>query len=761
MSTNIGTISGLIELKDEFSGQLDLASVALGKFTKENQESLKAVAGAAGLVTAAFAAVAASTVALGNRGADVNDLRGTIEQFAGSAKAADESMAGLRRGTLNTVDDFTLAKQAAHLLSAGVKLTADDFETLGGAAFVLQNRGLGPTNEQLKLVSDALVTGRTRALAMAVGVVEAKDAEQSYADSLGVSKEMLSERGKVEAHRIEVMRILKTAVKEAGDQERDFGEQLEAASAFVTNMIDKLASSIASSKVFAAGFEAVGKAVTAAFGTDQEQQIAQITATIERGAIFTVNFGLAAVEMARVVNVAWSAVKTVVLGAETIILGTAEAIASILVEISRAGEAVKILPEGTTAQLEDTRVVLQAMTEDLAAQTAEAAKGVIGQSEFDRTLDELGGTLFTIKDAMSAASLATAENSAATTVAEENARKLAATEKELSEAVNQRMIDQSKMADLIEKTQAEIDTIYKEHIALRLEMSGTSYDVEKARIEADFQAQVAKLDKLNPLYKQHYDALRTSADLALQSLGNNWDQVRDKSLEALRQQAQAARETYNMMQTSGLTFTREVLEDQRKKVEALEAAARGMGEGYTEAFEKAAIAAKAVADETERLRKEAEKAKAANLAMGGSFEITRANFEASARGLGADVGLVEALLKKGYSFQQAILWSKHPDWPPPENPGPRVPGFARGGFVARGGLAVVGEEGPEAVRLPLGSTVFPTEMTSAMMNEARGAGPAGSLVLNFHVNGTAEETARKIKKTIMEELKRYRQFGAS
>jgi hypothetical protein len=228
----------------------------------------------------------------------------------------------------------------------------------------------------------------------------------------------------------------------------------------------------------------------------------------------------------------------------------------------------------------------------------------------------------------------------------------------------------------------------------------------------------------------------------------------------LNQQAAAARETYNKMMTSSLGFTREALDAQLMKVRQLEDAARGMGNAYTEAFNEAAIAARAVADETERLRKEAEKAKAINFAMGGSFEITRANFAASARGLGADVGLVEALLKKGYSFQQALLWSKHPDWPPPENPGPRVPGFKRGGVAGRSGFAMVGEEGPEMVRLPLGSQVFSNTDTRSMLSSSeRSAGNGAPINVVFHVNGTAEDVARKIKQVIMNDLKKVRQFG--
>lgn len=736
MSVNLGAISGVIELKDDFTGPLGLAKAALSNFRKENQESLQAVAGAAGIAAAAITTIATATVALGNRGADVNDLRGTLEQFAGGARAANEAMEALRGGTLRTVDDFTLAKEASHLLSAGVKLNTEDFKTLGEAAFVLQNRGLGSTSEMLKLVGDAMITGRTKALAMAVGVVEVKDAEEAYAKSLGVTKDQLSESGKVEAKRIEIMRIMREAVKGAGEQQRDFGEQLEAAQTFVTNWIDKLGSAVAESKVFSAGMQAIGDAVSAAFGGNQEESINQVVSALEDGATFAVNFGLAAVETARVVHTAWAVIETTVLGVVTGFAKAAEGIAKL---------------SGASA---DTQLQLKAMADSLAAQTEEAARGVTQTSEFDKTLDHLGGILYSVKDAMLAAKDATVENDEATTILENNAKMLAKTQAELDRS----MIDSAAVTKELTKAQDELSAMYAANAAELIKQTGTSHDYQRAQIEATFKLEVSKLDETKPLYKEKYAALEEAARLALNAVGSGWDSVKDRSLEALRQQAIAARETYNQMQTSGLHFSREVLEDQRKKVEELEMAARGMGEAYTEAFNQAAVAAKAVADETERLRKEAEKAKAANLAMGGTFEITRANFEASARGLGADVGLVEALLKKGYSFQQAILWSKHPDWPPPENPGPRVPGFARGGVALRGGLAMVGEEGPELVNLPTGARVIPNDQLPRGIRESSSSG-SPRMEFTFHVNGTAEETARKIKRQIMDELRRHRQFG--
>lgn len=63
-----------------------------------------------------------------------------------------------------------------------------------------------------------------------------------------------------------------------------------------------------------------------------------------------------------------------------------------------------------------------------------------------------------------------------------------------------------------------------------------------------------------------------------------------------------------------------------------------------------------------------------------------------------------------------------------------VKGFARGTSYAPGGVALVGEQGPELINLPRGSQVFPTPQTNQMLN---GIGQGGVNVSGeFRVQGT-------------------------
>lgn len=752
MAVNLAPIQGVIELKDDFTGALGLAEAALKNFSKENQESLKAVAGATGLVTAAIGATTAAVIALGNRGSDINDLRATIEQFAGGSKNATDAMNALRAGTMGTVDNFTLASNAAHVLSAGVKLTAADFNTLGSAASVMADRGLGSVENQLQLVSDALVSGRTKALSMALGVIDAGDAEQKYADKLGVTTDQLSERGKAEAHRIEVMRILNDAVKQAGERERDFGEQLKAAGVFFQNTLDAIASGIAKSPVLAAGMKEVGSAFSSAFGGDNRTLVEGVVHAIERGAIIAVDFGLAAVEIARVFNVAWSAIKVTVLGVETVLLGAVTAIAFGIEKISAAGEALHIVPEGTTDAIRDVREQLQGVTVDLAAQTAEASKGLIGASEFDKTLDALGGTLFRVKDAMENASKATAENAEADTISAANAQKLKATQDEL----NNSMIDRQKVVTALTKSSQELDAIWQDYFATVAKMSGTSADAMKADIESTFNKQVDALNDMDPLFKEKYEALRATVDEKLKQIGSSWSTLRDKSIESQRQAADEALKDYNRMLYGGLTFSREVLDAQLQKWRDLDAAARGYGNEVV-AAQKAAEAA-AAAHNAELAKQEAslKAIKEANRAAGGSSQFTRANLTDNLLApWGITLAQVTPWLSHNYSLEDAISFFKRFGAYTngfPEGPGPRMTGFKEGGLVD----IKVGEAGPEVVRVPLGSIVFPNDDS-----RTRSGGPQQIVNLTMHVNGTGIDIARAVQKVLSDRLKSTRQFGTS
>lgn len=410
---DIGTLTGSIAIEDQLSGALNTATAQVMKFVEGFDGALGAVAIGAGAVVTAMAAVTGAVAALGSRGADVNDLRETIEEFAGSVEAAEGVIQGLREGTRNTVGDFELMQSAARGLQAGVKLSTEQFEDLGEAAFVMANRGLGTVEQNLDTLIQSMITGRTRSLEMKLGIIGAKDATEDYATSIGKTKAELSETEVLEAKRHAVMGIVSKVTQSASGIQDDFNDRLAQSSVRIRNFIDSLASAVDNSPVVASAMDGIGQAIIQAFGGNSQNAVDTIMAGINRFAVLVVDAGIATVEAVRVMNTGWSLVKTVVLGVTTVFVG-------LLDGVVRIGAGVDILvakmkpwdqeAQNNAARARTLIAEWDGMTASMAAQTAEAAKGVRGASEFDKKLDEIGGTLFTVRDRTVAAMKATGEH---------------------------------------------------------------------------------------------------------------------------------------------------------------------------------------------------------------------------------------------------------------------------------------------------------------------------------------------------------------
>lgn len=279
---DIGTLTGQLEIEDNLSSVLDSASNTVRKFADGFDSLTDVVVRGGAAIVGTFAAITAGIIALGNRGSDVNDVAATFENFSGSVEAAGQTLERMRAGTLGTVSDFDLMKSASKLLAADVKLTSSQFGTLTQAAFVLQNQGLGPTKEMLDLVSQAMLTGRTRSLEMKIGKIDLKSAEESYARSLGTSRDQLTQLGKTEAARVAILDALNKKVQAAGAQQRDFGEQMEFAITSVKNWGDRLASAVAKSPSVTNAVSAIGNALATTFGDVPQKALETIVGWVNK-----------------------------------------------------------------------------------------------------------------------------------------------------------------------------------------------------------------------------------------------------------------------------------------------------------------------------------------------------------------------------------------------------------------------------------------------------------------------------------------------
>lgn len=293
---SVGTLSGYIELEDKMSGALDIISNRLDKFdAKLGGVGSRVAESAAGFFTAEAALNALSSAAgfISDRLGDLEnglmaagDLRGNFENLTTQAGLlSDVLLNELRTASHNTITDFDLIKRANENLSAGLKLSEEQFGLLAEGAFALANATGVDTVEALNTMNDAMVTGRTRAIQMLTGKIDLAKAEEDYARTLGVSVDKLTEEGKLQAARNAILASVGAAVGRLGEQTDGLDERIAQAQVTYQNFMDELGRTIAESPVVMEMLDSIGAALTNAFGTNQEEAIRRVVTSLEDVAI--------------------------------------------------------------------------------------------------------------------------------------------------------------------------------------------------------------------------------------------------------------------------------------------------------------------------------------------------------------------------------------------------------------------------------------------------------------------------------------------
>lgn len=757
MAISIGEVEATLRLRDEMSGQI---GTVLGRVAE--------MASAFGLAEVALDALreglhlgAEALKELTVGGAQVADVEDAFDRLTtGAGRLGETLLSTLRAGTHGTISDFELMKMANQSLAAGLELTDAQLKTMADGAFALAQAKAISVKEAMDLMNDAMLTGRVRSVALLTGKIDLADAEQKYADKIKISRDYLTADEKTLAVREELLTRVAAATQRLGAQTDGLDEKVDQVRVTWANFTEDLGKAVARSPAIAAGFDGIARALAGAFSSDRDEAIKDVAGAIDQVAIHTVDLGLAVVETARVIHTAWSGIAVVVLGVETAIVGVVTGVAEAYLGAEKLAAALGLSSEENVAKIQETVTHLEGMTKGLAADTAEAARGVVGLSAFDQMLDRVGGSLFVIRDRMDAAAAATAgqtkatnEAAEATAVHERNVALLAKTQEQLSATTVKRQQYEDDMWKIEKQSLVETTQLWDEYFSLRVAHSGTTDAAQRANIQKWFDDEVAKLDYSDRNWQQHYAALEAVAKEKLGAVGSHWEELAAQSRESLQRTADAAFEDYDRMVESGLTFTRDVLDAQLEKARQLQQAANAMGGAYVDAYAKSKAAADELAAKQIKELERLQALKEANRALGGSMSVTAENLSErlSQAGLGGTELSAAGLAKEGYSFEEIVDFLLHSGGRPTHKPiGPRIPGYAMGIEDAPGGRAVVGEHGPEVISLPPHASVTPTEKLF---------GP--SVTNHIYVNGTAADVARKVADEIMRTLKQNHRFGSA
>lgn len=267
----IGSLTGSIAIEDQFSSTFDLAVEKVKSFAESFEGMTGDVITGAALVVGAVGAITAAVTALGVEGSTIDGVTTAFDRLSTSVGSTGEEMRhALDEGTKGTVSSLTLMKSTISLLSSGVKVGTDDFETMGKVARELGKATGTDAAGGLEILSGALLTGRVRALQHAGILVDLKQGESDYALNVLHTTTALDALQKKEADRITIMQASKTWLERVGESHLSFKEQVMQAKVAVTEWIEKLEVAVATSPGMQNMLNAIKTGLQQAFGGDSK-----------------------------------------------------------------------------------------------------------------------------------------------------------------------------------------------------------------------------------------------------------------------------------------------------------------------------------------------------------------------------------------------------------------------------------------------------------------------------------------------------------
>lgn len=280
---DIGTLTGAITIEDQVSGVFETTIHKVKKFASEFEGALGAATVGVGLLTGAVLGAVASIEHLGTKGSIVLGIEAAFERLAEAAGSSSKEMSeALSEGVKNTIDNTTLMQSQMRLLSSGVKVTADDLKLMGTAAREMGKATGTDATHGLSVMSQALLTGRTRGLSMAGILVDIRGAEEKFAASLGVTVNQLNEEGKLQAKRIAILDSTRAYIERIGVSELSFKERIDQAHVAFDEWVESLEKSVASSPHVLGAMDAIGDAIKKAFGGDSEVALKMLIGWINK-----------------------------------------------------------------------------------------------------------------------------------------------------------------------------------------------------------------------------------------------------------------------------------------------------------------------------------------------------------------------------------------------------------------------------------------------------------------------------------------------
>lgn len=328
------------------------------------------------------------------------------------------------------------------------------------------------------------------------------------------------------------------------------------------------------------------------------------------------------------------------------------------------------------------------------------------------------------------------------------------------------------------KSAEETAKLRQELAAITVQQTGTEQDARLAQIDEWFNNEVAAIEGVGEAYDQHYAALSALREAKRQGELSNIQEMNSSSLEALEQAAAKERKTYEDMLSSGLTFSREVLDKQREKILAAEDAVRSYGHAWNEAQDSTAAAASAANDffdhmgdsveDTLRRMGKLKEAVTETFTMDiqplTNKQISAIQGDVDLHGQLTGADPTSALLKKlqqleelegTYAPRSAEQYKQMID------DQVLLSQLRMMDLETQAKASVQEVERVQATTTAQRNGGVTSTATASVSGTAHGGSLAGGVVMNNYINGTGEQVARAVEDHMMRTLRAGRQFGTA
>lgn len=264
---DIGSLTGVVTIEDQLSEQLTVAIEKVKSFVEEFDGAMGALAIGVSAAVVAVVGITVSIEELGKEGSKILGVENAFDHLAEGAGTTGEVLReDLSAGVRSTVTEMQLMESTAKLLGSGMKLTGDQATLMGTAARELGKATGGDAVAGLDILSGALTTGRTRQLQMQIGLIDVVAGEEKFATSIGTTRTELSAAGLLEGKRIAILDATQGYLDRLGISELSFAEKVKQGWTAVVEWEEGLSKAVASSADVNEALDAIGAAISAAFG---------------------------------------------------------------------------------------------------------------------------------------------------------------------------------------------------------------------------------------------------------------------------------------------------------------------------------------------------------------------------------------------------------------------------------------------------------------------------------------------------------------